>query len=49
MVSGRVRLDYCSAYNGGTPLALTVAERDALRNYGIVTLDDRELLKFDNS
>ena len=49
MISGKVRLDFLLDYNAGTPHALTTAEIDAIRNFGIIAVVDHELRNFDNS
>ncbi len=49
MISGSVRRDSTTAYNGGTPLQLTALEQDLLRDFTLVTQPVTELLRFDNS
>jgi hypothetical protein len=48
IIAGEVRLSKLSVYNSGTPLALTQAEVDALRDYAILARSSTELSEFDN-
>jgi hypothetical protein len=45
LTSGRVRRGEVSVYNGGSPLAITDAEADALRDFSIIAVATRELLE----
>jgi hypothetical protein len=49
LLSGGVRQDMLTVWNGGTPIAVTQPEVDLLRDYAIIASTDRELLRFDNS
>lgn len=48
-LSGTVREDQLLVYTGGSPVAPDSVELSLLHDYGIIGLDDRELLRFDNS
>ena len=48
LIGGELREGKLTAYNGGTPLALTQAEVDQLRDFTILARDTRELSEFDN-
>lgn len=49
LISGKVREDALTVWTGGSPIALTKAQLDELRDFTIVSQEDNELLTFDNS
>jgi hypothetical protein len=49
MIAGKFLRTSVTAYNGGTPLAVTNLEVTELRDFGLVAQDSTELNNFDNT